>query len=133
MARTRVERLVRFGALMLILAGAFNVIDGLVALLNPDFYFDDDLLISSVTAWGWVFIVWGAVQLALGVLILYGSTIALWPGVAAAVGNAVIQILFMAHYPLWGAIVLIADGLVVYAFVTHGMETGIEQSPIEGA
>jgi hypothetical protein len=133
MARTRVERLVRFGALMLILAGAFNVIDGLVALLNPDFYFDDDLLISSVTAWGWVFIVWGAVQLALGVLILYGSTIALWPGVAAAAGNAVIQILFMAHYPLWGAIVLIADGLVIYAFITHGMETGIEQSPTEGA
>ena len=127
MNKTRTEKLVLFGALMLILAGAFNVIDGLVALRNPDYYFEDDLLITSVTDWGWLFLLFGVLQLALGALILNGSAFALWPGVAVAAGNAVVQILFMAHYPIWGAIVLIADGLVIYAFITQGMRLGTEE------
>jgi hypothetical protein len=123
----RTDRIVLFGAMMLTLVGGFNFIDGLVALLNPD-YFDDDLLVGSLTAWGWLFVFWGALQIVLGFAIAGGSTVALWPGVAVAVFNVVMQFAFLSSYPLWSAIVIAVDGCVIWAFATRAMQMGTESA-----
>lgn len=125
MINSRIPTIVLFGAVMMVMVGAFNVVDGLVALLNPD-YFNDDLLVGSLKAWGWLFLIYGIVQVLLGFAIAGGSEFALWPGIVLAGANAFLQLMFLSSYPLWSAIVMIADGIVIYAFTVQAMEVGSE-------
>jgi hypothetical protein len=125
---TRPGGLVLFGAAAMVLVGAFNLIDGLVALTKPE-SFSDELVIGSLTAWGWAFLVFGAAQILVGVLVWAGSEIALWPGVVLVAGNAIAQLAWMASYPVWSVTIMVLDGLVVYAFVVRGMAIGtVEQT-----
>src|SRR4051794_28901996 len=100
MEETRVDHIVRFGALMLIVAGALNLLDGLVALINPD-YLDADLLVGSITAWGWVVVLFGIPQVLVGAAVLLGSYGALWPGIGLAAGNAGAQLGNGGQFPRW--------------------------------
>jgi hypothetical protein len=120
------RNLVSFGAVMLIIAGAFNAIDGVVALVNPSYFDDHHLLFSSLTAWGWLFAIYGGVQILIGVAVLRGSQIALWLGIVAAGANAAAQLAYVAHYPVWSVAIMVVDGVVIYAFMVRGMAVGIE-------
>jgi hypothetical protein len=128
MNRNRINGIVTFGAVVMILVGTFNAVDGLVALLKPD-HFDNDLLVGSLTAWGWLFLVFGALQILLGIAVFSGSAVALWPGIVLAGANALLQLMFLSSYPVWSAIVMVADGIVIYAFTIKGMELGTETEP----
>jgi hypothetical protein len=124
---TPVRGLVMFGAAALILVGAFNFLDGLVALTRPE-SFTDDLLVGSLTAWGWAFLVFGAAQALVGLAVLRGSEIALWPGIVLVAANAVAQIAFLRAYPAWSIAIMALDGLVIYAFLVRGMAAGVEDA-----
>jgi hypothetical protein len=120
--------LVPFGAAMLMLVGAFNVLDGVVALANPD-YLRDNLLFSNLTAWGWFFVIFGAIQFLIGIAVLRGSQVALWPGIVVAGINAVAQLAYVASNPAWSIAIVVADVLAIYGFMAQGMALGIE--PVE--
>jgi hypothetical protein len=124
MEQTRGSNLVPFGAVMLMLAGAFNVLDGVVAVANPD-YLRDDLLFSNLSAWGWFFIVFGAAQCLTGALVLRGSQVALWPGIALAGINAAAQLAYVKSNPAWSIAIMVADVLVIFAFMAQGMAMGV--------
>lgn len=117
-----------FGAIMLMLVGAFNVLDGVVALANPD-YEHSDLLVGSLSTWGWVFLVFGLLQFAVGFAVLRGSAIALWPGIVLAGVNMVAQLANFQSYPLWSVAIMVVDVMVIYAFAVRGMALGVE--PVE--
>jgi hypothetical protein len=117
--------LVPFGAVMLMLVGAFNALDGVVAIANPD-YLNDHVLFADIKAWGWFFLVFGALQLLVGFLVLRGSAIALWPGVALAAVNALAQLAFADTRPAWSLAIVALDVLVIYGFVSRGMALGTE-------
>jgi hypothetical protein len=117
--------LVSFGAVMLMLVGAFNLLDGIVALANPD-YLREDLLFSNLSAWGWFFIVFGTMQVLIGVAVLMGSQVALWPGIVVAGINAVAQLAYVKSNPAWSIAIVALDVLVIYGFLSRGMELGIE-------
>jgi hypothetical protein len=117
------RHLVTFGAVMLILGGVFNVLDGVTALTTPE-HFHDDPLIATLTAWGWIFAAWGALEVGLGIAVLRGSQIALWPGIAVVGLNALMQLANVADYPAWSITIVVVDVLVIYAFSVQGLETG---------
>jgi hypothetical protein len=125
MVETRGRRMVSFGGVMLMLVGAFNVLDGIVALTNPD-YFHNDLLFSNLTAWGWFFAIYGGAQVLIGIAVLAGSQVALWPGVVVVGFNALAQLAFVAHDPAWSTAIMVIDVVVIYSFVTRGMALGTE-------
>jgi hypothetical protein len=127
MINSRIPTIVLFGAVMMVMVGAFNVVDGLVALLSPE-NFNDDVLVGSLEAWGWLFVVYGVVQILFGFAIAGGSAFALWPGIVLAGANAFLQLMFLSSYPLWSAIVMIIDGIVIYAFTVQAMELGTERA-----
>jgi hypothetical protein len=114
-----------FGAVMLMLVGAFNAMDGVVAIANPD-YLRDVVLFADLEAWGWFFLVFGATQLLVGFLILRGSAVALWAGVALAAVNALAQLAFAETRPAWSLTIVALDVLVIYGFVARGMVLGTE-------
>ncbi|WP_229783296.1 DUF7144 family membrane protein [Pilimelia anulata] len=114
-----------FAGALFVMLGAFHVIMGLVAILDPGYYLvtGGGLAISiDYTAWGWIHLAFGALALATGVGVLSGRTWARVVGICVAVLSAAANLAFFAAYPLWAAIVIAIDVLTVYALAAHGRE-----------
>jgi hypothetical protein len=111
-----------FASIMLTVVGAINLMQGFIALFQDDYFLvpsGDDLLLLDFTAWGWVMLVWGAGQVLAGMGLNGGHG---WARVAAliiACVSILIQILFLAAYPIWGTIIIALDVIVIYALTAR--------------
>ena len=114
-----------FGAAMMTLLGAFHVIQGLVALFNDDYFLvgRSGLLVSvDFTTWGWVHLVGGLIIAAAGAGLLAGRTWARVVGVVVAMVSAVVNLGFLSAFPVWSALMILLDVLVIWAITVHGSE-----------
>lgn len=114
-----------FAAIMMILLGTFHAIEGLVALFNDTFYVvaPSGLLVSvDYTTWGWVHLILGIVVVAAGAGVMAGNAVARAAGIGLAAFSAIVNLAFIAAYPLWGMIVITIDVIVIYALAVHGRE-----------
>jgi hypothetical protein len=114
-----------FGGMMLILIGIFHVVQGIVALVNDDYYLvtKDGLVLNlDFTTWGWTHLVLGVLLGLVGVGLLAGSTAARVAGVVLAVLSAVVNLVFIPAYPAWSVMVIALDVIVIYSIVVHGRE-----------
>ena len=106
-----------FAACMLTLIGTFQIIDGLSALIDDEFFvvgrhyaFDLD-----VTAWGWIHLILGILLVVTGIA-LFGRSA--WAGLAAlvlALLSAVVNFFFIPYYPLWSILVIALDVWVIWS------------------
>ena len=122
---TRWTGFVIFAALMMFVIGCLQMIEGLTALLSDDsFEVPSRGLVVDVgyTAWGWFHLLLGAAIFASGLGVLAGNVAARVVAVVLAVTNAIASLLFLAAAPLWGAILVTVDVLVIYALTVHGRE-----------
>jgi hypothetical protein len=111
-----------FGAIMLCIAGSVNIMQGLVALLDEGYFLvpnGDDLLLVDYTAWGVVGLAWGALAIAAGMGVFAMKGWARWAAVAIASVNILIQIGFLAAYPIWSALIIAFDVLVIFALTAR--------------
>jgi hypothetical protein len=111
--------MVTFGAIMICLVGAFNVLDGIVAVAKTD-YFSSDVLVSDVQTWGWIFIVWGTIQFFIGAALFGGSRLAQTLALIVTGLNLVAQLAYLSSYPAWSIAIMVADVAVIYAISAHG-------------
>ena len=114
-----------FAAVMMTLVGTFQAIQGLVALFDDGYYAvgPDGLVVSiDYTVWGAVHLLVGLVILGAGFGVLAGNVLARTVGVILAVLSAVLNLVFIAAYPLWSTIVIAIDVIVIYALTAHGRE-----------
>jgi hypothetical protein len=113
---------VLFGALMLILNGVITIIQGLVALVDEGYFLvraGDHLLVTSYDVWGGILLFWGGLLFLTGLSVATGRGWARWVAMFVAAGGAVIQIGFLAAYPIWSALVIVFDVLVLFALAAH--------------
>ena len=108
-----------FAGIMLMLVGFFNVIDGIAAISDSK-YLVNQLLFANLHAWGWFFLIWGAVQVCTGFAIYSGVGWAAIVGVVSAFGNAIAQLSWAKAYPVWSIAAIVLDVLVIYALVVYG-------------
>jgi hypothetical protein len=116
---------ITFAGVMMILLGAFQVIEGLVALLARGFYAvgPEGLVVSvDYNAWGWLHLVIGLVLIATGLGVMTGQTWARVVGIVFAGLSALVNLAFMAAYPFWSVIVIFVDIVVIYALAVHGRQ-----------
>jgi hypothetical protein len=114
-----------FAGFMLVMVGAFHIIEGLVALFRDEvFLVGPRGLVVNVdyTAWGWVHIIGGILAIATGAGLLAGQMWARILAVVVAFASAVINMAFLPAYPVWSAIVIAIDVLVIWAVTVHGSE-----------
>lgn len=106
-----------FAGIVAIVVGLFNVIDGLVALLRQDYYLvtQQDILIFNFTVWGWIWLIIGIVQIAVGAGILSGKLWARTVGVVMAVLAALGHLVFLRAFPVWSVMVIALCVILVYA------------------
>lgn len=114
-----------FGSMMMIMLGTFHAIQGLVALFRDEYFLvgKNGLTIElDFTAWGWTHLVLGVVVAATGVAVLYGQMWARVTGVVIAMFSALVNLAFLAAYPLWSTMMIALDVLVIWALTVHGGE-----------
>jgi hypothetical protein len=110
-----------FAGIVAFVVGVFNVMDGLVALFRNDYYLvtSQDILVFNFTAWGWIWLILGLAQIAIGVGLLMGRPWARTAGVAMAVLVAIGQLAFLRAFPVWSVLVIAMCVLLVYALTAH--------------
>jgi len=114
-----------FAGVMLLLIGCFHAIAGFVALFRQSYYVipDSNLVVTvSYTGWGWVHIIGGIAVFAVGLGLLAGQTWARIVAVGLAGLSALLNIAFLPAWPIWSAIVITLDVIVIYALTVHGKE-----------
>ena len=113
--------LLGFAVLMLGLAGAWNVIEGLLAIGDSRVFVGETTFVfSDLNSWGWIMLLLGTAMLLASLSILAGSELGRWFGIAVALLNAIGQLFFMTAYPLWAITMLAVDIVIVYALAMYG-------------
>ena len=107
---------------ILIVLGVWNAIDGLAALFAGDFVVADaDRVVAlQVSAWGWVLLVLGVVEVAAGIALFIGARWARVVAVLVAGANGLVQLAFLTAYPVGAVLIMILSALVIYTVVRHG-------------
>jgi hypothetical protein len=113
-----------FASFMMFLLGAFQAVQGLVALFDDGFYVTSGNLVVNVNynVWGTVHLLLGVLLLLTGAGVLTGNLAARTIGVILAGLSALANLLFIEAYPFWSIIIITVDVLVIYALTVHGRE-----------
>ncbi len=112
---------VTFAAVLLGIAGVFNVFDGILAVSKSRFFVEGATYVfSDLNTWGWIVMALGTIQLLAAFAIMSGSSWAQWFGVGVASLNAIGQLMFLPAYPWWALAMFAVDLLVIFALVVYG-------------
>jgi hypothetical protein len=113
---------ITFAAVMMTLIGVFQVIAGLVAIIDDDFYvvtqnytFDVD-----TTAWGWIHLLLGIVVLVAAYYLTAGQA---WAGAVAVVLaalSAIANFFFIPYYPFWSLLLIALAVWVIWSLTRPG-------------
>ena len=80
------------------------------------------LVEADDTAWGWFHLFLGVLVPVCGFDVHSGHPAARAVGVVLAVLSALVNLVYLEAYPVWGAIAITIDVLVIYALTVHGGE-----------
>jgi hypothetical protein len=114
-----------FASFMMFLLGAFQAVQGLVALFDDGFYLvtPGDLVVNvNYNVWGTVHLILGVLLMLSGAGVLTGNLAARTVGVILAGLSALANLVFIEAYPFWSIIIITVDVLVIYALTVHGRE-----------
>jgi hypothetical protein len=114
-----------FAALLMVMLGSFQAIEGLVAIFNHSVYHvgPNGLVVNvNYGVWGWTHLLVGALIVVSGVGVLAGNILARIVGVALAGLSALLNLAFLEANPWWAITIITVDVLVIYALTVHGGE-----------
>lgn len=114
-----------FGAVMMVTVGLLHVFEGFIALFKDSYYLvaNTGLVVSiDYSGWGWIQIIAGLVVAGTGVALFTGRTWARTVAVIVALLSILVNFGFSNAYPLWSAILIVFDIIVIYAVTVHGRE-----------
>jgi len=116
---------IAFASMMMVMLGSFHAFQGFIALLDDDYYLvpKSGLAIHvDYTTWGWVHLVLGSIIALAGFALLAGRMWARIVAVLAALVSAVVNVAFMAAFPVWSSLMVILDIVIIWAVMVHGRE-----------
>lgn len=107
---------------LLIVLGVWNTIDGLTALRAGGFIVADAerVVALDVSAWGWVLLALGTVEVIAGIALFIGARWARVVAVLVAGFNGVVQLAFLAAYPVGAVLIMMLAAIVIWTVVKHG-------------
>jgi hypothetical protein len=112
---------VAFAGVMLTIVGVMNIIYGIAAIDDANFYVNDaKYVFSDLNTWGWIVLVLGVLQFCAAFSIFGGTSWGRWVGIGTAGLNAIAQLLFLPAYPFLALALFAIDILVIYGLVAYG-------------
>lgn len=116
---------IAFAGIILVMLGTFHVIEGIVALTKDEYFLvtQSGLIVDvDYTTWGWVHVIGGAIVIMAGVGVFAGQMWARVVGTLVALVSAVLNLAFLAAYPVWSILMIALAVVIIMALTVHGSE-----------
>jgi uncharacterized membrane protein (DUF2068 family) len=114
-----------FAAVILTLLGTLHAIQGFLALFDDGYFVArgaEQLVLIEYSAWGVVLLIWGLLQIAAGLGLAQGKSWARWFAIVVVFVDVILQIGFLPAYPIWSAILITLDVVVIFALTARWSE-----------
>lgn len=110
-----------FAAIMIGLAGVLNVVWGIAAITDTQFFQSGSgITTSDLHTIGWITLLSGLLECGAAYSIWNGGQFGKYFGILVASLNAISVLLSIKAYPFWGICVFAIDVLIIYALVHYG-------------
>lgn len=112
-----------FAGTLLLISGAFMVIDGASAVSGSTFFVQDaKFVFADLNTWGWIFIILGAFKVAIGAGVFTRNTFAVSVAIIIASIGVLGELLAAPRYPFWSLAGAAIDLLVIYGLYNYGLD-----------
>jgi hypothetical protein len=112
---------VLFAGTLLLLIGSINVIQGIAAIGNANFFtHDTHYVFANLNTWGWIVLILGSCQFLVGCGVFFKNQFSRWVGVVVLAANTIAQLLMMPAYPFWSLTLIAMDILAIYGLIAYG-------------
>ena len=116
-----------FAGLIILIIGGLDVFQGLIALLEDNYFVvsRSGYLAVDLTAWGWGLVIWGALLILTGLALIRGRTWARWVTLVLVTVNifGILGFLGNTQNPIWALTVLTLNVIVLYALTARWTES----------
>jgi hypothetical protein len=117
-----------FAGTILGIAGVMRIFDAIWAFrydgVLPD-ELEGAILGTSLTTYGWLWLIVGAILIAAAFAVLSRSQFARWIGIIAGAVLAISAFWWMPYYPVWSLTYVMIGVFVVYGLAAHGGRTRV--------
>ena len=122
-----------FAGIILMLIGAMDFFQGLIALFENEYYVvtRSGFLVFDLTAWGWIMLIWGVLLVLAGFGLVAAQGWARWFAIVVVSVNFIAQLGFLGNsqYPLWSLTVMALNLIVLYALTARWSESVPDLGP----
>ena len=117
---------ITFAGTMMILVGVFQVIAGLAAIFEDEFFVvtQNYVFDLDVTAWGWIHLLIGIVVVLAGYFLFVGRTWAAALAIVLAMLSAISNFFFIPYYPFWSLLMIAIAIWVIWSVTRPGAVRG---------
>ncbi len=126
-SRSRWSGWIAFAGWLMIIIGAVDVLEGVIAVVRQHYYVltPTQIIVFDLKTWGWVTLIWGAVLGLAGFGLLTRHAAARWFAIIVASLNLIEQLGFVgsSQYPLWALTGIALSGVVIYALIVRWDES----------
>jgi hypothetical protein len=118
-----------FAAIMMMLSGGFEILQGLSAIIKKNLYVvnKDYIYKINVNGWGWIHLILGVIVLLAGIALLGGALWARIVGIAMAALIAIANFLWLPYYPVWAIVLIALNVVVIWALAAHGRDVAADR------
>jgi len=117
---------VGFAGLLMVLVGAMDAFQGLIAVIRKQYYVltPNQIIVFDMRTWGWLMLIWGIVLVLAGLGLLERQGWARWFTIVAVGLNVLAELGFVgdASYPLWALTGITLSIIVLYALTARWSE-----------
>ncbi len=116
-----------FAGLVMILVGGIDFFQGLIAVIEDQYYVvtQSGYIVFDLTTWGWIMLIWGIMVALVGLALMSGQSWARWVAIVLVSLNIFGQLGFLgnSNYPLWALTALALNIVVLYALTVRWDES----------
>jgi hypothetical protein len=111
---------VTFAAVLLLITALMEILQGLAAINDPDFFAGADYTFDfNVTAWGWVHVILGVISVAVAIGLMTRKGWAQVLGLLIAGIGMLTNFAWLPHYPLWAILIIAINAFVIWALTVQ--------------
>ena len=113
-----------FAGVIMIMAGTFQAVTGVVGLVANEFYVASRtyLFQFDATTWGWIHLLVGLLVVVAGAAVMFGQPWARVIGIVLAGLSALINFTFVPYYPVWSLLIIGLHVIVIWALAVDHPE-----------
>jgi hypothetical protein len=108
---------------LMMLSGAIDFFQGLIAIVRDHYYTLDpnEVLVVDLTTWGWILLFWGSLVALSGVALWLRSNAARWFAIVVVVLNLIGELGFAGghNFTLWALVSNVLSVLILYGLIVR--------------